>query len=324
MSRKRITSSSPTPTLTSKEYSTHPRQNKRLLTTYNSLAGADRLAKRTNAMVVGNGEAITVMRQAGVPEENLLPVSGGERVPLFTRKARDDARMEACPIAFGPPMAPKVPDPSLATLTVDVWPSLHALMPTMDHSKIPPFMDSGERYLGSTSHACTLDITRGMTYGLLSLPDLPQEILSGMDGDLQTFVDWLRNKEINRFSGFDGGQLMYHFHVGPSQTLLVNSHLGGYEGILKSLLVRPTVAILGIAGRANLNGRPFDGSAAEFAVKETRWLGEPDKVIWCLHDRSPLNPKYINTTAAEALVEKETKSKVWTLEPAKSYELFTS
>lgn len=264
------------------------------------------------------------MRQAGVKEENLMPVAGGERIPLFTRKIRDDARRNACPVASGPPMAPKIPDPSLTVLTVDVWPSLHTLMPTMDHAKIPPFMDSGENYIGSAPHEGTLEITRGMTYGLLKLPQLPENIISDMDDDTKSFIDWLRDEEKNRFSAFDGGQLMYHFHIGPSQTLLVNSHLGAYEGILKSVSARPTVAILGIAGRANLNGRPFDGSAAEFILNEARWLGEPDKVIWCLHDHSPLKPKYIDTAVAEALLEKETRSKVWTLEPAKPYELFSS
>lgn len=293
------------------------------MTTRNSLAGADRLAKKTNAIIIGNGEAITVMRQAGVPEENLMPVSGGERVPLFTRSTRDDARKEACLLAdHSPPTAPKIPHPSLAVMTVDVWPSLHALMPTMDHSKIPQIMNSGEKYLGSASHACSLDITRGMTHGLLKLPDLPQTVLSSMDADLHSFIDWLQEKGKHQYSGFDGGQLMYHFQIGPSQTLLVNSHLGGYEGILKTLPVRPTVAILGMAGRANLNGRPFDGSAAEFALKETRWIGEPDKVIWCLHDRSPLNPKFMDTTSVDALIEKETKTKIWSLEPAKTYDLF--
>lgn len=257
-----------------------------------------------------------------MPEENLMPVSGGERVPLFTRSTRDDARREACALASGPPLAPKTPHPSLAALTVDVWPSLHALMPTMDHSKIPETMDSGEKYLGSTSHACTLDITQGMTHGLLKLPDLPQTVLSSMDTDVHAFIDWLQEKDKHCYSGFDGGQLMYHFHMGSSQSLLINSHLGGYEGILNALSERPTVAILGMAGRANLNGRPFDGSAAEFALKETRWLQEPDKIIWCLHDRSPLNPKFMDTTVATALIESETKSRILALEPAKSYDLF--
>ena len=68
------------------------------------------------------------------------------------------------------------------------------------------------------------------------------------------------------------------------KALLWNAHLGAYEGIMKSLDPKPDVAILGIAGRGNLNGRPFDGSAAQLALKEVQWLEQPRQVIWCLHD----------------------------------------
>ncbi|KAL9562745.1 hypothetical protein ACKAV7_013097 [Fusarium commune] len=288
---------------------------------FDHIAGADRLSKRTGAMIVGNGEAIQVMRKAGVAEANLIPVSGGERVPLFTRAVREAARRGEGLMDDGPPAAPKIPHPSLAALTVEVWPSLHAVMPTMNHSKIPKTMDSGQVYIGAHSHACTLEITRGMTYGLLGLADVSDLTLQKMDSDLQSFVHWIRNKD-NRISGFDGGQLMYHFLVPEGPSLLCNSHLGGYEGILRGITKRPTVAILGIAGRGNLNGRPYDGSAADFVRSEVGWLEEPEKVIWCLHDRGPLNPKIMDVTAATKKIEEETKSKVWTLEPGKTYPLF--
>jgi hypothetical protein len=55
--------------------------NRMLIFVY-SLPGADKIAIKTGAIVVGNGEAINVLRAAGVPEGQLVPVSGGERVPL--------------------------------------------------------------------------------------------------------------------------------------------------------------------------------------------------------------------------------------------------
>lgn len=79
---------------------------------------------------------------------------------------------------------------------------------------------------------------------------------------------------------------------------------------------------MAIAGRGNLDGRPFDGSAAEFAVKAIQWFGEPDKVIWCLHDEGPLKPFRIDTRAAEELVHKKTKSKVVDLAHKEVYRLF--
>src|SRR5690349_10219551 len=50
---------------------------------FDHLPGADKVAKRTGAIIIGNGEAINVMRGAGIPETQLLAVAGGERIPLF-------------------------------------------------------------------------------------------------------------------------------------------------------------------------------------------------------------------------------------------------
>lgn len=49
---------------------------------------------------------------------------------------------------------------------------------------------------------------------------------------------------------------------------------------MRSLWPRPDLAILGVAGRANLNGLPYQGSAAEFVTSEVQWLHEPERVIW--------------------------------------------
>jgi L-ascorbate metabolism protein UlaG (beta-lactamase superfamily) len=44
--------------------------------------GAERIARRTGATVVGSYESVRVLAGAGVPEEQLLAVAGGERVAL--------------------------------------------------------------------------------------------------------------------------------------------------------------------------------------------------------------------------------------------------
>lgn len=82
------------------------------------------------------------------------------------------------------------------------------------------------------------------------------------------------------------------------------------------------VLIQAIAGRANIDGRPYDGSAAEAATLISKLLGEPERVIWCLHDEAPIKPWRINTTAATEMLERETRSKVVALPPVTSYELF--
>jgi hypothetical protein len=120
-----------------------------------------------------------------------------------------------------------------------------------------------------------------MKYGLLKIGDvMPRE---KMDEGLASFADYVADRERNVCSHADGGQIMVNFVV-DDKAILWNAHLGSYEGIMKALEPKPDVAILGIAGRANSNGRPFDGSAAQYALNEVQWLEQPKTVVWCLHD----------------------------------------
>ena len=49
---------------------------------FDHLWGAERIAQNTGARVVGSYETARVLRDAGVPARQLLPVAGGERVQL--------------------------------------------------------------------------------------------------------------------------------------------------------------------------------------------------------------------------------------------------
>ncbi|KAJ4024606.1 hypothetical protein NW766_000845 [Fusarium irregulare] len=277
---------------------------------FDHLPGADRIAIKTGAIVIANNEAINLLRKAGVPEGQLLPVQGGERIPLFTKKVRDDPALQAP----GLPGAPTRPLHTHAALSVDVWPSLHCFMPE-DH---PEVIDTATVYTGSASpYSCTLDITMGMKYGLLKIGHLmpPEKLTLGH----RSFIEYVNDSK-NVFSHCDGGQLMFNLLIGK-KALLWSAHLGGYEGILRDLEPKPDIAIMAVAGRANLNGRPFDGSAAEFASMKVEWLRCPEKVIWCLHDEACIPPWSINTRAATEAVEKNGKTKVLELEYARVCEL---
>ncbi|KAL4810933.1 hypothetical protein BDV18DRAFT_155549 [Aspergillus unguis] len=283
---------------------------------FDHLPGCDKLALRTGATVIANGEALNVLRRRGVPESQLLPVAGGERIPLFTREIREQAAAGTCKTLPGPPGAPLRPDPSLAACAVHVWPSLHCLMP----SEHPEVFDTGRVYTGSaTPYDCTLDITHAMTWGLMRLGEIVPS--DKMDDGMRSLANFLADRESNAMSGFDGGQLLFNVLLGD-KTILFNSHLGGYGGIMEQIEPRPDVAVLGIAGRANYYGRPFDGSAAEFAVKELEWLGRPKKVIWALHDECLIAPYRVDTGPATELVQKEIGSQVVELSYAKPYVLF--
>lgn len=148
----------------------------------------------------------------------------------------------------------------------------------------PEVIDTATVYKGSGSpYSCTLDTTIGMKYGLLKIGELmpPEKLTPGH----HSFIEYVADRKRNVFSHSDGGQLMFNFVIGE-KALLWSAHLGGYEGILRDLQPKPDIAIMAIAGRANLNGRPFDGSAAEFAALKVGWLGNPSQVIWCLHDEA--------------------------------------
>lgn len=210
-------------------------------------------------------------------DDQLVPVAGGERIPLFTRSIRDQARKGEVATAASFPGQPSLPHHALAAFAVHVWPSLHAYVP---HPH-PDEMDTAEVYTGEANpYVCTLDITRGMKHGLLKLGHtLPPEKI---DAGMRSFLDYIED-ERNLFSHCDGGQLMYNFLI-DGAALLWSAHLGAYDGVVAAMEPKPKIAILAIAGRANLNGRPFNGSAADFALKMVKWLGEPEKVVWCLHD----------------------------------------
>ena len=49
---------------------------------FDHLWGAERIARRTGATIIGSHETVRLMEQEGVPLAQLLPVGGGERIRL--------------------------------------------------------------------------------------------------------------------------------------------------------------------------------------------------------------------------------------------------
>jgi hypothetical protein len=97
-------------------------------------------------------------------------------------------------------------------------------------------MNTATRYIGSSQYACTIDITRGMRYGLLRLGEIvPSEHL---DDGQKSFISYISNQEKYVMSNFDGGQMMFSFKIG-AKTLTWNAHLGAYRGILEHLEPKP-------------------------------------------------------------------------------------
>src|SRR5262249_30672963 len=49
---------------------------------FDHLWGAERISRRTGARIIGSYETVRVMQRVGVPDAQLMPVAGGERVRL--------------------------------------------------------------------------------------------------------------------------------------------------------------------------------------------------------------------------------------------------
>jgi L-ascorbate metabolism protein UlaG (beta-lactamase superfamily) len=70
---------------------------------FDHLYGAERIAARTGATVVGSYESIRIMAECGVPEEQLMPVAGGETIGLGPgMTARVLPSMHSCTWASDP------------------------------------------------------------------------------------------------------------------------------------------------------------------------------------------------------------------------------
>ncbi len=78
----------------------------------------------------------------------------------------------------------------------------------------------------------------------------------------------------------DGGALLFHIET-PDGSVLFQDTSGHWSGVVD--LLRPDVAIVAAAGRANIDGEPIQGSLAEFVADHVRRL-QPRQVVLGHHD----------------------------------------
>lgn len=302
---------------------------------FDHLPGAADLAKATGATIIANCEAISLCRAGGVPDSQLMRVSGGERIPLFTKQTLDAASTKQIELAPDLPNAKPRPHPKFAVMTVEVWPGLHCLLPNAPAVTLPDELDSAAipdppSDAIASKFASTADITQLMYHGLIKMSDLVSES-DRADPHIQSLLSWLEtHSELTHgcLSACDGGNLMYNILVPTStgdKTLLWNAQLGYYPGILSALDPKPDFAILSVAGQGNLNGRPVSHSPADFVVQELKVLGEPERVMWCLCDELPIKPFRSLTTGRDGVTEKvgrETQSQVVSVSHGEMYKVW--
>lgn len=107
-------------------------------------------------------------------------------------------------------------------------------------------------------------------------------------------------------SDLDGGQLMYLIET-PGGSILWSASSGCWASLLREL--RPDVALLAVAGRPNVDGEPFQGTMAEFIVRQVEAL-RPAKVVFCHHDA--FLPPYMNGTDVTATATALRERTPWT------------
>lgn len=78
----------------------------------------------------------------------------------------------------------------------------------------------------------------------------------------------------------DGGALLFHLET-PDGTIVYQDTSGHWTGVVDQL--RPDVAIVAAAGRANVDGEPIQGSLAVYVADHVARL-RPRQVVLCHHD----------------------------------------
>jgi L-ascorbate metabolism protein UlaG (beta-lactamase superfamily) len=180
-------------------------------------------------------------------------------------------------------------------VTVAVYPSVHScLFATSDP-------DSGACCLGDLG--VSLQERRARQEPLFTLMRDP----AVMPPDLYKYM----NHPVGPVSDLDGGQLVY-FITTPRGSLLWSASSGCWTPLLREL--RPDIALLAVAGRPNVDGEPFQGTMAEFIVREVELL-HPRRVVFCHHDA--FLPPFMNGTdvgpTADALRDRTPWAEVVTM-----------
>jgi L-ascorbate metabolism protein UlaG (beta-lactamase superfamily) len=213
---------------------------------FDHMLGADTLAERTGATVVGSYEVARILSETGVPEAQILPVSGGE------------------PVDCG------------QGVRVTALPAIHSCL-----------FAEGSKHSGT-------ECTGGLGVSAQQRDVKAKELFSYMPLIGDDVAVWDRATS-HRRSSRDGGQLAYLVDT-PDGAIFVSSSAGCWTGIIRDQ--RPDVAVIAASGRPNVNGEPFQGSLAQFILREVE-LMRPKSVIFSHHD-ALMPPLLTETDTAEA------------------------
>ena len=148
--------------------------------------------------------------------------------------------------------------------SVSVYPSQHSCV--WSHTE----MDQPD-------HVCIGDLGVTWQEQQARLAELMQYLTTELD---QAAVDHILASDTGHSERGDGGALVFLFDL-PDGRLFYQDTSGHWSGVLRDL--RPDVAILGAAGRGNVDGEPIQGSLAQFVARQVDLL-RPRQVVLGHHD----------------------------------------
>ena len=202
---------------------------------FDHIAGAEVIAARNGAKVVGSTESARMLAGAGVPGDQLLPSQGGER-----HRLSDD-------------------------VIVTVYPGLHSCV-----------------WVGGVASGGTGDVVTGH----LGLSEderaavLGDDRLGARGADPELLAQMREHMASVLHSGHTGGPLAYMIET-PYGSVFYHDTSGCWTGVVRDL--RPDVAIVAMAGRANIDGEPIQGSLAQFVGRMGDML-RPARMVLGHHD----------------------------------------
>jgi hypothetical protein len=96
--------------------------------------------------------------------------------------------------------------------------------------------------------------------------------------------------------------------------IFINGHPGIYSGVLGALEPKPDYAILGVAGQPCIDGHAYSGTTASFIKRCMDDLAWPKKVSWALHDPQLLEPKSVDTSAIDKMIDADAAGRTTVLD----------
>lgn len=170
---------------------------------FDHLWGAERIARRTGATIIGSHETVRIMEQEGVPLAQLLPVGGGERIRL----------------------SPEV--------TVTVYPSLHSCVWTLKGGMFQPdevcLGDLGVTY--QERMARLQEVMQGLVSSGPEVMEHLQTSQQGVRGDGGSFVYLFETPEGSLLYQDTSGHWTGIFHnLRPDVAILAAAGRGTIDG----------------------------------------------------------------------------------------------